>query len=131
MVVQAEPGKTSSGSVKASSKLEFIKFEDMDGLNKAIEKYGKVALKFSANFCPPCNTLKKWLEEEYSPKSHTPIFEVETEKRDNEGVMTLCTTFGIRSLPTLIVVRKNLEVVDKITGLNIPSIEASLDKNFS
>ena len=128
MAVEAKDGKTSRGAVKA---IEHTSFESMAALNAMLEKHKKVVLRFTAGYCNPCKSLKKWLDEEYKPKGLVRVVEIDIENRSNEGVLTLCSMFGVRSLPTVIIVKENMEVVDKVVGLNIPAIESSLDKNFS
>ena len=73
----------------------------------------KTLLYFTAEWCNPCKQLKPLTEEiakEYS--SDISIVYVDV---DNEESVNLLGEYGIRSVPTLVLMEET-EVVDRITG---------------
>lgn len=65
-------------------------------------------LKFSAAWCGPCSALTKTLKE----MENLP----EIEHVDIDGNIALATSFGIRSVPTLIIVDENEKEIKRLTG---------------
>lgn len=82
-----------------------------------------VLLDFSATWCAPCQTMLKTLEgmiEKYP--------NIAFAKVDIDLCYALTDKFGVRSIPTLLLV-KNGEVVDTLTGAqSVARIESFLNK---
>lgn len=65
-------------------------------------------LKFEASWCNPCKSMTKLMEGMQIP--------VPVERIDIDENMDLAKTFGIRSVPTLVLVGGNGKEVRRITG---------------
>ena len=59
-------------------------------------------IKFSASWCQPCKNLSKTLE---SVESDVPISEIDIDDKPE-----LAQEFGIRSVPTMVMLEENIEV---------------------
>ena len=64
-------------------------------------------LKFEANWCAPCKTMTAIMK----GMDYTPV-DIETEDGEN-----LAITYGVRSIPTLILVADDGEVVSTSIGV--------------
>ena len=69
----------------------------------------KKILYFSASWCGPCKQLAPIMESLQG--------EINYEKVDVDSNTELSTKYGIRNIPTLILVDNNGNVIDKKTGI--------------
>lgn len=69
----------------------------------------KKVIRFTASWCAPCKALAKNLE---SVKTDIPIDVVDI---DND--MSIAIEFGVRGVPTLVMLDENGNTVKKTTGL--------------
>jgi len=77
-----------------------------------------VLLDFWANWCPPCKQLIPILES-FGEKSENPLIV----KINIDTFPQLASTFGIRSIPTLVLMHDSKEVKRKIGGLTLSELE--------
>lgn len=87
------------------------KFTDDNWSNDVLKSDKPVLIDFWAEWCGPCRMIGPLVEEisnEYEGKAVVGKLNVD----ENPGV---ATQYGIRSIPTILVI-KNGEVVDKIVG---------------
>lgn len=75
---------------------------------------GKI-LKFSANWCQPCHVLRKTFDEisEIDEFKDIEIVELDVDDVNNSE---LCFKHQIRSIPTLVMMDENDNVLNKIMG---------------
>lgn len=74
-------------------------------------KTGRVLLDFYADWCAPCKTLSKQLEQYQQEVSEVKVVKINI---DEEQEMSMA--FGVRSIPTLFYM-ENGEVVDRTSGV--------------
>lgn len=77
-------------------------------------------IKFYADWCQPCKDLTKVMEKMELP---WPVEEINIEKNMEASIY-----FGVTSLPTLLFVDENQNVVKRIRGLKT---ESQLKKEFN
>jgi thioredoxin-like negative regulator of GroEL len=65
-------------------------------------------LRFTASWCGPCKALAKTLEE---VETNIPIDVIDVDERTD-----LALEYGIRSVPTMVMLDSNNQVVKKMTG---------------
>jgi len=75
-------------------------------------------LKFSADWCNPCKQLGEWLK----TKDHD--HEIVDVNIDSNREM--CEHYGIRGVPTLVMLNEDDTVKKTIVGFNVPKVEAFL-----
>lgn len=79
-------------------------------------------LKFSAQWCAPCRQQAVLLKD--FPEAD--VVEIDIEEDDNEP---LVQQYGVRGLPTMILVDDEGDAVERFTGLTQPSvIRDAIDK---
>ena len=81
-----------------------------------------VLLKFSATWCKPCREIKPMIEE-YSERFAKQFVFLEL---DVDNSAELVNHFKVRSMPTIIFIRKNI-VIKVIVGANIELIESTCE----
>lgn len=93
-----------------------------DNFNQIIETHPIVVLDFWATWCGPC-------------KSFAPIFEAAAIKHadivfgkiDTDEEQSLASAFGIRSVPTLMVIREKIMVIRESGALPASSLEKVIE----
>lgn len=75
-------------------------------------------LKFAADWCGPCKELSKWL----ATKDH----DHEIVEINIEGNKEMCEHYGIRGVPTMVMLNNDDTVRKTIVGFNIPKVEQFL-----
>jgi thioredoxin-like negative regulator of GroEL len=75
-------------------------------------------LKFSAEWCTPCKQMTKWL--------NTQGYDYDIVEVPIETNQELVQIYGVRSVPTLIMLDEDNNVKKTIVGFNIPKLEAFL-----
>lgn len=89
-----------------------VQLLDDDSFDRVLRRMrGPVLVHFSASWCPPCRTIEQPLEEiaeEFRGRAHVARVDV-----DQSGDLT--QRFGVRSVPTLILLRAG-RVVDQVVG---------------
>lgn len=75
---------------------------------------GKI-LKFSANWCFPCRTLKSTLDEVMSMEEFKNIEVIELDI-DDPNNSNQCIKYQVRSIPTLVLMDENETLINKIMG---------------
>lgn len=78
----------------------------------------KSILKFSRVGCNPCKIMTNFLHDKG----------VDYKELDVEEDAQLASQYGIASVPTLLLVDENGEVLDRVVGFNPSSIEELLSK---
>lgn len=81
------------------------------------DKEGKVAVKFHATWCAPCNTLGPIIED--LSEKHTDIEFVNVDMDEHPHILE---EFGVRGIPTIILMKDGVEK----ERLNVNSIHDSL-----
>lgn len=75
-------------------------------------------LKFSRIGCNPCKVMSMFLNDKG----------VEYKELDVEDDAQLASKYGISSVPTLLLVDTNGEVLDRVVGFNPPEIDELISK---
>lgn len=75
----------------------------------------KKILKFSAVWCNPCNILKKTFEEVLKMEEFKNIEVIELDV-DDVNNNELCFKHQVRSIPTLVMLDENDNVINKVMG---------------
>ena len=75
-------------------------------------------LKFEADWCGPCKELSKWLDKQ--------DIEHDIVKVNIENNREMCEHYGIRSVPTLIMLNEDNTVRKTITGFNVGKLQQFL-----
>jgi len=75
----------------------------------------KKVLKFSASWCGPCKMLSKTLEE---VQTDMPIEEIDIDEQSE-----LAVEYGIRGVPTLVMIDENVEVKRNVGNLTKSQLE--------
>ena len=76
-------------------------------------------IKFGASWCSPCKQAAKHLSENYSPEQYIDVdVTVETE---------LAQSFGIRNVPTFVLVDDNGDEVSRFTGFEPLKIKEAIE----
>ena len=76
----------------------------------------KQLLKFSASWCQPCKSLSGNLK-------HVDFKDVELKEIDIDENMELANKFGIRSVPTMVLMEDDKEIGRKVGVLMVDKIE--------
>ena len=76
-------------------------------------------IKFSASWCQPCKNLSKVIED---VESDIPISEIDIDDKPE-----LAQEFGIRGVPTLIMLEENVEVKRRSGSMSKGELEAWLN----
>jgi len=76
----------------------------------------KKVLKFSASWCGPCKSLTKTLQE---VKTEIPIEEIDIDEQSE-----LAIEYGIRGVPTLVMIDDNVEVKRNVGNLTKSQLES-------
>ncbi|KAM0681069.1 hypothetical protein GINT2_000853 [Glugoides intestinalis] len=94
--------------------------------------YDKFIIKFSADNCPSCENLQRFLDKNtLSLKAQLPIYKVDVKDTKVPVYNDLRMFFKFRSLPHIVVTNNSLEELDKISGFsNIDTFKAFIEKNF-
>lgn len=93
--------------------------------------YSKMVMKFSSERCPPCRQLQQWLST-YTPPASFPLFQFKSENEDQTDVMsTLCSMYDVSSIPRVVFVDSNLNVLDSIVGYRPDEFDKLVKKHFS
>lgn len=79
----------------------------------------KKVLKFSASWCGPCKMLSKTFE---SIKTDIPVEEIDIDEKSE-----LAVEYGIRGVPTLVMIEENLEVKRSTGNLSKQKLESWLN----
>lgn len=75
-------------------------------------------LKFAADWCGPCKSMSEWL------KTHEHEHEITEVNIDTNREM--CEHYGIRSVPTLVMLNEDESVRKTLVGFSIPKLEQFL-----
>jgi thioredoxin-like negative regulator of GroEL len=84
-----------------------------------------VVVDFYADWCGPCQKLKPWFSQLAADPQYSDrilFVKCNTELMEDE----MMTRFPIRALPTVVFLDRELMLLDKVTGMNTPAIEAAL-----
>jgi hypothetical protein len=76
-------------------------------------------IKFSADWCQPCKNLSKVIE---TVETDVPISEIDIDDKPE-----LAQEFGIRGVPTLVMLEENVEVKRKSGSMSKTELEAWLN----
>ena len=71
-------------------------------------------LKFEADYCAPCQAMKKNLAEVMQSVDNVKLIEVDIEKEPD-----MARTFQIRSIPTLVLIKGD-NIIGKLIGAKSP-----------
>jgi thioredoxin 1 len=75
-------------------------------------------LKFSAEWCTPCKQMTEWLK--------TQSYDCDIVELPIETNQEMVQQYGIRSVPTLIMLNEDGTVKKTVVGFNKPKLEAFL-----
>ena len=75
-------------------------------------------LKFSAEWCNPCKQMNEWLK--------TQDYDHDIVKVPIETNQDMVNQYGIRSVPTMVMLNENDTVKKTIVGFNKPKLESFL-----
>lgn len=94
--------------------------------------YDKFIIKFSADNCPACDSLQRFLDENnLSLKAPLPIYKVDVKDPNFSVYKDLRMFFKFRSLPHVVVTNNSLEELDAMSGfVDVNTFEAFIEKNF-
>lgn len=81
-----------------------------------------IVLLFTAEWCGPCKQLKPRLEQLSKQYTNVVFLKIDVDKCES-----LSYHFGIKSLPTIHFIKKNV-ILNTVTGLDIQSIHDNLTK---
>jgi len=76
-------------------------------------------LKFSASWCGPCKMLSKTIED---LKTEVPIEDIDIDEQSE-----LAVQYGIRGVPTLVMVDENVEIKRSVGNLTKSQLETWLN----
>lgn len=79
----------------------------------------KRVIRFTASWCGPCKVLAKNLE---SVNSAVPIEVIDIDEQTN-----LATDFGVRSVPTMVMLDGNIEMKRMVGAKSLKEVEAWLN----
>lgn len=77
-------------------------------------------IKFGATWCSPCNQASKHLSENFQPEQYAEVDVTENEK--------LAQHFGIRTVPTFVLVNCNGDEIERFVGFKPDLIKQAIDK---
>lgn len=75
-------------------------------------------LKFEADWCGPCKAMGEWLDKQ--------DIDHEIVKVNIDGNKEMCEQYGIRSVPTLIMLNEDNSVRKTIVGFNVEKLQQFL-----
>jgi len=85
-----------------------------------------VVVDFYADWCGPCQKLKPWFAQlAADPRYSDRVLFVKCNTDLLEGEML--NLYPVRALPTVLFLNRNLEIMDKVTGMNTEAIEVALN----
>ena len=85
---------------------------------------GNVVLKFYADWCGPCKVLKPVVDELKDENKETNFQDIDVDTKEGKEV---ASTYGVRSLPTIVFVREGKEVSKLIGGQSKEIIQQHID----
>lgn len=94
-----------------------------DSFDQALDENDMVIIDFWAPWCAPCKTFAP-VYESTSEKYHGVLFA----KVNTEDEQELASSFGIRSIPTLVVIREKIILHSKPGAVPAYSLEGLLDR---
>jgi len=71
-------------------------------------------LKFSADWCNPCKQMSEWLKTHNHTHTITEI--------NIDGNREVCEQYGIRGVPTLVMLNEDNTVNKTIVGFSVPKL---------
>ena len=84
-------------------------------------------LKFSASWCIPCQTLSKTIEK-LTDEQKKVFINIDVDTCGNQ----MLSKYGVRSVPTLVVLKDDDSVKQMVTGggISIQNLKALFEENF-
>lgn len=76
-------------------------------------------IKFGASWCAPCKSASKFLSQ-FDPETYQEVDITEDED--------LAVKFGIKNIPTFVLLNVNGDEVDRFTGFNPSQIKQAIEK---
>lgn len=86
-----------------------------------------VLVKFGAGWCGPCKMLAPILEDIASARTDVTIVEVDIDDSENDGIHG---TFGVRGVPTMILLDKGQEKSRLVGGQTRQNVIDFIDSNI-
>ena len=107
--------------------LRYYNYDEGDSICKLLNgdiPAGSVVLKFFATWCGPCQSLKPILEKVREAYPDVAFYEVDTDKHHE-----LAEAFHVKSLPTTIFLKDNIEITRVIGCQRMSTYTNVLDDN--
>lgn len=76
-----------------------------DSFESAVKSKGRAILKFGADWCRPCKTMAPIIKEVAAATDSVAVIEIDTEESPD-----VTSKFGVRGLPTLVLVEGDREL---------------------
>lgn len=97
-------------------------------------KYNSFIIKFSKEYCPPCNVFKEWLDSgKFEPKKDVVIYKVNLDdEKQHEVGHDLRKVFPLRSVPYCVFTNKSLDAkkAKTLSGWNQQEFEQAVMNHF-